>query len=74
VSVVLEWIIVRGFVRLLLKIVVSVFHRFMASDSPFGIQLYLLGVHSLDLRNNKVKMTRLTGIAMIFFYIGKVLF
>jgi hypothetical protein len=37
VSVVLEWIIVCGFVRFVLTIVVSVFHRFMASDSPFGI-------------------------------------
>jgi hypothetical protein len=37
VSVVLEWIIVCGFVRFVLTIVVSVFHRFMTSDSPFGI-------------------------------------
>jgi hypothetical protein len=40
----------------------------------FSIQLHWLGVHSLDFRNNEVKMARLTGIAMIFIYISKVLF
>jgi len=34
---VFSWIICCGFVRFLLTIVVSVFHRFMASDNHFGI-------------------------------------